>query len=260
MKIGEFYSILCEYAPIELSDKLCEVESGYDNSGVIIGFDENKELSGVLFTLDLSDGAVKKAIENNCNLIVTHHPAIYSPIKEIEFNSPLFECIHSGIGVVSMHLNFDCAKFGIDYYFALGLGAKSQKIIEDLGNNTGYGRISDVEPLTLGELLKRYKGEFKTESVVLYGDENAKISKIGTFCGSGLDEKAIKEALACGAQVVASADIKHHILLTAINSGLNVLSCTHYACENYGMKKICENFAKKYNKEKIIYFDDERLS
>ena len=260
MKIREFYDALLKYAPLELSKRLCETDGGYDNSGVIVGFDSSEELSGAVFALDLSFGAVDLALKRGCNLIVTHHPAIYSPIKSIEANSPIYKCIQNGISVISMHLNVDCAERGTDYYFAEGLGAEKQIIIDDFGGGTGYGRISEIEEVTAKQLLDRYKMRFKSESVILYGDANRKISKIGTFCGAGLDERTIDESLKAGVDLVASADIRHHVLLKAINSGLAVLYCTHYACENYGMNKICENFAVKYKNEKIIYFDDERLS
>jgi putative NIF3 family GTP cyclohydrolase 1 type 2 len=59
--------------------------------------------------------------------------------------------------------------------------------------------------------------------------------------------------------MVVSADIPHHTLLHAIESGLSVISCSHYSSENYGMKRVAEFFGKQL-KEKIYFFDDERFA
>ena len=169
MNCNKMFSLLNEYAPIALSDTLCKIEDIYDNSGIIIGGDE--ESDGVVFTLDLTEESVKYAIDNGCKIIVTHHPAIYHPIKNLAENSPIRKCAKNGISVISMHLNFDCAKKGIDYYLASGLGGKIEKILLSLGEEVGYGRLSSVNA-TAGEILNRYKSEFKTEKVMLYGVNN----------------------------------------------------------------------------------------
>ena len=156
-----------------------------------------------------------------------------------------------------MHLNFDCAKKGIDYYLASGLGGEIEKILLPIGDRVGYGRVSSVNT-TAGEILNRYKSEFKTEKVMLYGDANTKIDKVASFCGAGLGDKEIEQAINSGAKMVVSADIPHHVLINAIEKGLCVLACTHYSTENYGMKKIAEYFSGKI-KEKIYFFDDSRF-
>ena len=260
MKIIEFYKKLCEFAPLSLSEKLCEKDGLYDNSGLIIAPSPEEELKGAAFMLDLTAKGAEKAVKSGCNFIVTHHPAIYSAIKSIDSSSALAYCIKNGVAVASMHLNFDCAERGIDYWLAKGLGGDNQLIDEDLGNNCGYGRLFKREETTASNLLNEYKKEFKTDRVTLYGNEGQKIKKVASFCGAGLDERAVEVAKDFGAEMVVSADIKHHVLLYAIESGLCVLSCTHYATENYGMERIAAGFIKKYKDENIIFFGDERLS
>ena len=258
MKFCEFYRELCDFAPIELSRKLYEKDDLYDNSGIIVE-PSQEDIKGVVFSLDLTSGCVEKAEKEGCDLIVTHHPAIYSPIKRLSADSPVYKAINKGIGVVSFHLNVDCAKEGTDFWFAEGLGGKEQTIYEDLGGGRGYGRVFAVEKTTGREILERYKKTFDTDYAWLYGKEDEEIDKIASFCGAGLDEGAIEFAVENRAKIVASADIKHHVLLQALNSGLSVLSCTHYATENYGMKKISGIFSRKLKDEKIIFFDDGRM-
>ncbi len=255
MNAKELFARLCEYAPIKLSDELVALENGYDNSGIILDCDTDTKK--VLFCLDLTHESVDYAIGKGCGIIVTHHPAIYRPIKGLNEQNPLLRCAFSGISVISMHLNLDCAREGVDFCLSKGLGGNDIKILTKLGEDVGYGRVASVNA-TAGEIFELYKKEFSTEKAWLYGDENQKITKIASFCGSGLGEKEVDEAIENGAQIVVSADIPHHVLLSALEKGLCVLSCTHYSTENYGMKKFAEHFAKIL-KEKIYFFDDERF-
>lgn len=258
MNYSEIFAELCKYAPISLSDDIVKLENGYDNSGVIIG--NLGEIENILFCLDLTARAVKDAVENGCNLIVTHHPAVYRPIKNITETSTLAECIRNNIAVISMHLNLDCAKYGIDYRFAEGLGGKNIRIIESLGEDVGYGRVADADGVTAIEFLKRYEKTFNTKRVELYGDKDREIKKFASFCGAGLGEGELLAAIENGVDLVASADIPHHVLLSALENGLCVLSCTHYATENYGMRAFAEYANGKFKNKKIFFFDDERLA
>lgn len=255
MNAKELFTKLCEYAPIELSDKLVAVENGYDNSGIILDCD--LDTKRILFCLDLTHESVDYAIGKECGIIVTHHPAIYSPIKRLNEKDPLLRCAINSISVISMHLNLDCAETGIDYCLSKGLGGENITVLTELGEGVGYGRLASVDA-TAGELLEQYKKEFCTEKAWLFGDKNQKITKIASFCGSGLGFKEVDSALKNGAQMVVSADVAHHVLKEAIDAGLCVLSATHYSTENYGMKKAFEHFDKNL-KEKIYFFDDERF-
>ncbi|MBQ8726586.1 MAG: Nif3-like dinuclear metal center hexameric protein [Clostridia bacterium] len=244
-----------DFAPVSLSDKLCEIDGHYDNSGIIL--DCQNQTDKILFCLDLTGKSVEYAIEKGCGIIVTHHPAIYRPIKNLKGENPVLKCALNGVSVISMHLNFDSAKTGIDYWLSQGLGGYAQKILTSLGDGTGYGRVAQISS-TVEKIAQSYKKEFNTQKVFLYGDEQKPVKKIASFCGAGFGDGEIGVCLAEGVDMVVSADIPHHVLISAIESGLAVLSCTHYSTENYGMKKIADEFSKRLN-EKIYFFDDERF-
>ncbi len=254
MTTKELFNLLNEYAPIRLSHDMI-ARGHHDNSGIII--DCNNQTDKILFCLDLTSKSAKKAIELGCGIIVTHHPAIYRPIKNLLDENPLLTCAKNNISVISMHLNLDSAKFGIDYNLAKGLCGKDIKILDLLGENEGYGRVYSVDK-TAGEVFEDYKREFNTDKVLLYGEKDRKISRIASFCGAGLGGEEISQALENGADMVVSADIPHHVLIEAIEKGLAVLNCSHYSTENYGMKKVAEHFGNLL-KEKIYFFDDERF-
>lgn len=233
MKINEVLKTLDNYAPLKLSDELIKQIGGYDNVGIIA--DVEGDITGIVFTLDLTDESIDKAKEIGANLIVTHHPAIYDPLLKLDYvKSPILRAVNEKIGVISMHLNLDCAVKGIDYYLAKGLGAKKQKIIYQVDKNCGYGRVYETST-TLSEIKERYEREFLTSKVMVFGDFDREIKKVASYCGAGLDDTAISTIT--DVDLYVSADIKHHIILSALKRGKCVMQVTHYSSEMYGFRE-----------------------
>lgn len=243
MKINEVLKTLERYAPLELSDKLVKQIGGFDNVGIIAQVEG--DITGIVFTLDLTDESIDRALDMGANLIVTHHPAIYNPLLRLDYlKSPILRCVNEKIGVISMHLNLDCAEKGIDYYLAKGLGATEQEIIYKVDNNCGYGRIFKTST-TLLELKEKYEKEFLTQKVMIFGDPNREIEKVASYCGSGLDDTAIETIT--DVDLYVSADIKHHLILAALKRGKCVMQVTHYSSEMYGFREFYKAVKEKFS-------------
>ncbi len=253
MKITELLTVFEKYAPLKLSSDFVNLTNGYDNSGVIINTTE--DITGVVFALDLTLKAVDVAIKNGCNLIFTHHPAIYTPIKNIDENSAIYKAISNKIAVISFHLNLDCAKFGIDYYLAKGLGATNQKILLGLGENEGYGRVFEVKKQTFLEFVESFKKEFNSNRVITYGNLKDKISLVASFCGSGLDEEVIEKS--ANADLLVSSDVKHHLILEALSKNKKLMIITHYASEFYGFKHFYENIKDELKIKTLLNVEED---
>lgn len=263
MKLSEFYQKLDNLAPKKLSDAYCQAFGAYDNSGVLIETGEI-EIKKALFSLDFSKEAIAKAKKIGANLIITHHPAIYGAIAEIctsdfsPLSEKLVDCIQNGIAVISMHLNLDCAKGGIDESLMQGVRASAKEakeeeiaferaeIMQPLMEG-GYGRAYSIAPTPIASLAKEMGRIFKTERVQVYANGNEEIKKVASFCGSGADEETVRFAMEQNADLIVSSDFKHHILSLANEKGLAVIALTHYAAENYGFyqfyKKICQSMS-----------------
>lgn len=255
MTINEVLNSLVEYAPLELSSKLVENIGGYDNIGIIA--ETKGDVTGVVFTLDLTDASIQKAIDIGANLIVTHHPAIFVPLKALDYeSSPLLKCLNCGIGVISMHLNLDCAEHGIDYYLAKGLGAEQMQIVHSIGEGVGYGRIFEKET-TLGEIKEKYEETFSTDKVMIFGNPNKRIEKIATFCGAGLDEGELDRVK--DVDLYVSADIKHHVILSALKRGKSVMQVTHYSSEMYGFKHFYKWANNKLRNLKCVIVENDLM-
>ena len=125
VKIKDIANALEMFAPLPLQD-------GFDNAGLQIGLTE-AEVAGVLLCLDVTESVVDEAIASGCNLIVSHHPLIFSPLKRITGSSYVERCVlkalANGIAVYSAHTNIDNAPGGVNYRIAEILGLQNVRIL-----------------------------------------------------------------------------------------------------------------------------------
>lgn len=260
LKINELFYLLDKRAPIKYSSAYIE-RGDYDNSGIIV--DSGADVNRVLFSLDLSAATVKRAAELNCDTIVTHHPAIYSPIKKLSVaddTAPLLEAVKRGFNVVSMHLNLDAAEDGIDASLCEGLGGKTYRILEPLAENVGYGREFTVDETTFLGLVENAKRVFNTDKITAFGDMSAKIKTVASFCGAGAGSCLKYLSGGGSADAVVTSDMPHHAIKQAIESGKCVMLLTHYASENYGFKKYYDRITEDIGgKAQTFFFADERF-
>lgn len=258
MTVGEALALYeNKIAPVKLSDDFCAKYKMYDNSGIII--DCGKEVTGVLFTLDLSEAAVKLATERGFNLIITHHPAIYGGVSRIDtVNVPqsraIADCIKNDVSVISMHLNSDAAPEGIDYYLMRGLGGKAGKTLCNIEGGA-YGRVYDIEKTTLAKLAARAAETFRSPRIIYFGEADGQIKKAASFCGAGCDDDTVAFAKAQGADLFVSSDLKHHQIADLVESGIAVLQLTHYCAESYGFEKIYQELKRHLNVPSSFFFD-----
>ncbi len=259
-KLSAFYQLLEQYAPMELS--LAQIErSGHDNSGIIV--QNSQTVSKALFALDLSSASLKRAKSLGCDLIVTHHPAIFYPVSKLDIdgeNSTLLKAVRQKISVISMHLNLDFADEGIDYSLAQGLNAKNFKIVDLILNENGYGRECKVEKQTLGQFVANAKKIFNSKKIIAYGSNKQEINCFCSFCGGGSEDACKYVANGGEADVIVTSDMKHHQILACLEKGKSVVVIPHYVAEEYGFKIYYKKIKEKINNHvEVFYFDDKRL-
>ena len=245
-------------APVALSDELCSKYGHYDNSGIML--ENSGEITGALFSLDFTPDAAAEAVKRGCNLIVTHHPAIYGGISRLDAvtdgkAAAIAECMKKGISVISMHLNFDAAPEGIDYYLMEGLGGKSCAVLATIEGGA-YGRAYDIAPVTVGQFLKHIESTFRTHRAVAFGNADIVIDKVASFCGAGCDGAAISFAKAQGVKAFVSSDLKHHEIAELTECGMAVIELTHYSAEAYGFGRIYENVKRQLRVPSSMYYDE----
>ena len=130
MKVKDVTNYLETIAPLQLQEE-------YDNAGLIIG-DGNDRIKGVLICLDVTDEVLNEAINLKCNLIIAHHPLIFSGIKKINHSSfpssCVYKAIQNGINIYAIHTNLDNVPQGVNGKIADILNLNSREILKPLNN------------------------------------------------------------------------------------------------------------------------------
>lgn len=242
MKIRELMGLLEELCPLSYA---CD----WDNSGLQVGRPE-AEVSRIMIALDLTDEVITAAVNSGCGLILTHHPLLFSPLRQVSGeNIPgryVLRLAESGMACVSMHTNFDAAPGCMADLAAKRLGLWDTVPVEPVGDG-GIGKVGNLpEAMTLQAFCDRVKEAFCLPSLILYdkGEINRPISRVGILPGSGKGEIGLARAL--GAEVYVTGDMGHHPALDAMAEGLAVLDAGHY-----GLEWIFMEFMENYLRERL---------
>jgi len=222
LTVQQVYDFINERAPFE-------TQLAFDNSGLLVGHPD-KEVTGIHFALDVTNKVIDEAVSNGANLIVTHHPMMFSPIKrlvETDHQAHLLcRMIREDISLISAHTNLDQAVGGCNDVLAQTIG-----LTDIVGE--GFVRVGSLpSPMTASELAKSI-GDSLGDVVRVMGDPSAMITKVGMCSGSGADEWPA--AAAMGAQAFLTGEAKHHIALEAADAGVVILEAGHYATEEPGI-------------------------
>lgn len=226
MKAYEIAQLIEKEAPQELA-------YSWDNVGILCG-DGKKEVKNALLTLDTNENTVDEAIQNKCDMIISHHPILLGGIKRIDYSSAdgrmLRKLIQNDITVFAAHTNMDTAEHGINDALALLLGIKDAEIIEKNGEKTGLGRYGKlIHAVTLWEFAELVKERLNTPHVRTAGDLGKTV--LTAAVASGSCAELIPAAHALGCDVIVTADMKYHNMIEAAESGIAVIDAGHYPTE-----------------------------
>jgi dinuclear metal center YbgI/SA1388 family protein len=216
-------------------------QEDWDNSGLQIG-DLNDDISNIMLTLDIDVEAVEHAVNNNIDLIITHHPLLFSPLKSIDFS--IYEgklirmLIKNNINLYSMHTNFDCAEMGVNQKLAEKLNINNYEVLHIVNSdNSGYGGLASIEPINIVEYANKVKLQLNTEYVKLYCNNRDRIITKVSFCG-GSGSDFIEDSIVKNADVYITGDIKYHQAQNALQHNLCIIDAGHYYTEYHSLENI----------------------
>lgn len=226
MTVGNIFDYLNSLFPVYTA---CD----FDNAGLLIG-DENAEVKKVLVALDCTFDTFKVALEKGCNLIITHHPVIFSPLKNILKGSLPFELLENGIAVISMHTNLDIGDGGVNECLCRAIGLKN---ISAFAAEDGFilrsGATSPVSAERFAEEIKATLG-----GCVKFVDGGKEIKTVLVCSGSGGD--FLETAIKGGFDAFVSSEIKHHQFLAAAECGISVFDAGHFNTEDIVIEPLCD--------------------
>ncbi|MGN1340029.1 MAG: Nif3-like dinuclear metal center hexameric protein [Oscillospiraceae bacterium] len=236
--VGQVLEFLNTIAPLNTAES-------YDNVGLLAG-SADEPVTGIATCLDITGEIVDEAVSKNANLIVSHHPVIFHPMKRIMADSPVYRLIRSDISAIAIHTNFDMSEGGVNDALMELLGWESSGVLEQTQpNGLGMGAIADL-PLgfTAKTLAEHCKQNLDLESVkYCEGSDNA-ITRVGVCCGSGSD--LLERAKALGCQALVTGDVKHSVWIEAHNLGMALIDAGHYGTEKNAPHRIAALLSRAF--------------
>ena len=214
----------------------------WDNVGLLVGRTE-KEVKKIYVALDATDEVIDSVIETGADMLVTHHPLIFSPLKKITdehfIGNRVVKLLQHDISYYAMHTNYDV--LGMAGLSGEILGLQDMDVFEvtDAEKREGIGRIGNLEyEMTVGECCELVKRTFHLSTVKLFGNKDAIVKCAAISPGSG--KKMTEIAVEKGADVLITGDIDHHEGIDAVAQGLAVIDAGHYGLAHIFIEDIAK--------------------
>lgn len=230
VKIQDVVVALERFAPLPLQE-------GFDNAGLQVGLTET-EVSGALLCLDVTESVVEEAVSRGCNLIVSHHPLLFHPLRQIadknDVQRMVRKAIRHDITILSMHTNMDNAKGGVNFKIAEKMGLDNcqlfcEKQVGDIQG--GSGVVGEFrEPLTAMQFVEHLKTVFEVKCVMANQLLERPIRKVA-ICG-GAGSFLLPEAIAIGADAFVTGEMHYHEYF-AHEQEIQIAVIGHYQSEQY---------------------------
>lgn len=226
------------FAPRRLAEE-------WDNVGLLIG-DRNRLAETVMTCLTVTPETVEEAISEGADLIVTHHPVPFRPLKKITTDNVtgklLLQLIENQCAVYSPHTSFDSAQQGINQRLAEGLGISDPVPLQPIEGDPDalgsgrYGRLPS--PQSVADFLEATKSLLNLNGLHVVTGERDTISKIAVACGSAGQflNAAIKEGCDC----LVIGETNFHTCLEAKANNVVLVLTGHFASERFALEVLAE--------------------
>jgi dinuclear metal center YbgI/SA1388 family protein len=242
--VRDLCEFLSKFAPLGLAAE-------WDNVGLLVG-DPAQKVERVMTCLTITPQVAVEAIRGRADLIVTHHPLPFKPLKRLTTDEPagriLLDLIRAGIAIHSPHTAFDSAAEGINQQLADGLELVNiQPLVPVVGFSEGLGSGrcgSMANEQTLGQLAARLKQFLKIGGLHAVGDLQMPIRRVAVACGSA--GEFLPAAIGHGCQVLVTGETRLHTCYEAEACGLGLLLAGHFPSERFGVERLAEILARQF--------------
>lgn len=198
----------------------------FDNVGLLVG-GKNTEVTSALLGLDITAEVVEEAAALGCQLIISHHPVIFSPLKRLNTKNAAYLLARHGIAAVCMHTNLDLSEsFGVNTCLAAALGVKNLRK-SDCGECLFIGELNDATDIVA------FANTAKTAldcNGLRYTDVRQTVKTVAVASGAGGSD--IFAAAEEGADVLVTGEIKHHEINAANELGVDIIDVGHFKSED----------------------------
>lgn len=216
-----------------------ETAMDFDNSGFLAG-DINAKIQTAMLALDITKDVIAEAKENGAQLIISHHPVIFNPVKNVMADTALYALIQNGISALCLHTNLDLASDGgVNMCLAKAAKVQNPRFVE--GECLVIGEL--LEPVTAQRFALDLKESLNCQGLRVVNKEKT-VQKIAMCSGAGGD--CIFLAKKLGADLLLTGEIKHHEILFAYENDLSVVDAGHYKTEDIVIEPLAKRLGEKF--------------
>jgi dinuclear metal center YbgI/SA1388 family protein len=211
----------------------------FDNFGLLVG-GKDSAVTKAIVALDITDSVINEAVELGAELVISHHPVIFNPIKSVDNNSAIYKLAQNNLSALCLHTNLDLSpEFGVNTCLAEAVGVKN-------------GMFAEGECLLIGELEKEQTPEEFALNVkkalncngLRYTAVKDKIKTVAICSGSGGDYAPLAKEY--NADVLLTGEIRHHEILLANALGISVVDAGHFKTEDIVIAPLCQKLNEKF--------------
>ncbi len=226
-KILDITNAIEQVAPLSLQEE-------WDNSGWQVG-PLKDEVSAALLCVDVTPQVIDEAISKNCDLIISHHPLIFSGIKTLDYkdvtSAIIIKAVQHNISIYSSHTAMDAAFNGVNGKICEKLNLKNYHILDNPDAQSGIGMIGFTDkPYSEIEFLEKVKKTFGCQSIKHSDLTGRTVNKVAVCGGSGA--YLINNAMEQGADIFVTADVKYHQYFNALGK-MVVADIGHFESEQF---------------------------
>lgn len=223
----------------------------WDNVGLLVG-DPSQPVQRVLLALDPTSALVDAAVQGRYDLLLTHHPIIFRPLKALRTDAPigrfLAKATRHQIGVIACHTNFDSVPDGVSDHLACLLGLEQRRPLvpsrSGCPERCGLGRIGSYEQALGAEaFLERLQQALDAPWLLEAGPRPAQVRTVAVCGGSCSDVAEVAKQQ--GADVFLTAEIKHSVARWAEEAGIWLVDGGHFATENPAMSALRDSLRQE---------------
>ncbi len=225
----------------------------YDNSGLIFG-NLDQSIGGALISLDCTEAVVDEAIELGYNLIISHHPIVFSGIKQFDpsnyVHRVVVKAIKNDIAIYAIHTNLDnVLDHGVNQKIAEKIGLIDCEILKPKtpeNKTIGSGILGSLsEPMAPKKFLAHIKQAMLLATIKHTALINKKISMVAVCGGSG--SFLLADAISARADIFITSDYKYHEFFDA-NGKIIIADIGHYESEYFTIELLFKLLKEKFPK------------
>lgn len=253
--INEVCGFMDSFAPTRLAED-------WDNVGLLVG-DRSGQAQRIMTCLTVTPESAGEAIAENVDLIVSHHPLPFRPLKRLTTDTTpskmLWDLIRAGVSIYSPHTGFDSASEGINQTLSQQLGLQEVKplvpVVDD-PHGLGAGRVGSLAATqTLGDFVESVKTSFSLDGIHIVGQLSNSVKKIAVACGSG--GSFLEKARRAHCDTFVTGEATFHTCLEAKANNMSLVLLGHYASERFAVEALAERLKQKFDGVEVWASNEE---